>query len=78
VFAFPLPQPIGKADQRSLQAANQPVSTAFSVPFGDDYRGGVSLAMQLSLAERKCKCNTGCSREILVRHNHLKNTLASA
>jgi FtsP/CotA-like multicopper oxidase with cupredoxin domain len=44
VFAFPLLQPIGKTDQRSLQAANQPVNTAFFVPFGDDYRGGVSLA----------------------------------
>ncbi|MFZ2080642.1 MAG: VCBS repeat-containing protein, partial [Xanthobacteraceae bacterium] len=44
VFAFPLLKPIGKADHGSTQTADQPVNTAFFNPFGDDYRGGVSLA----------------------------------
>lgn len=44
VFAFPLLQPIGKADRGGVPAGDQPVNTAFFVPFGDDYRGGVSLA----------------------------------
>ena len=44
VFAFPLLKPIGKADAGSVPTPNQPVITAFFVPFGDDYRGGVSLA----------------------------------
>jgi hypothetical protein len=44
VFAFPLLTPIGTADRGSVQAADQPVNTASFVPFGDDYRGGVSLA----------------------------------
>ena len=44
VFAFPLLQPIGKADRGGVLAGDQPVNTAFFVPFGDDYRGGVSLA----------------------------------
>jgi hypothetical protein len=44
VFAFPLLTPIGKADRGSVQAVDQPVNTASFVPFGDDYRGGVSLA----------------------------------
>ena len=48
VFAFPLLKPIGKA--RSAAAArtrprhDQPVNTASFMPFGNDYRGGVSLA----------------------------------
>jgi hypothetical protein len=44
VFVFPLLQPIGKADRGGVLAGDQPVNTAFFVPFGDDYRGGVSLA----------------------------------
>jgi FtsP/CotA-like multicopper oxidase with cupredoxin domain len=44
VFVFPLLRPIGKADRGRVPADNQPVNTAFFVPFGDDYRGGVSLA----------------------------------
>ena len=46
VFAFPLLQRIGKAGQGSTQAAatEQPVNTASFIPFGKDYRGGVSLA----------------------------------
>ncbi len=44
VFAFPLLNPIGKAAPGSTQAADQPVNTASFVPFGYDYRGGVSLA----------------------------------
>jgi hypothetical protein len=44
VFAFPLLKPIGKADAGSVPTPNQPVITAFFLPFGDDYRGGVSLS----------------------------------
>jgi FtsP/CotA-like multicopper oxidase with cupredoxin domain len=46
VFAFPLLKPIGKAADGVTQAAgtNQPVNTASFIPFGKDYRGGVSLA----------------------------------
>jgi hypothetical protein len=46
VFAFPLLKPIGRAGQSGAQAAtpDQPVNTASFVPFGKDYRGGVSLA----------------------------------
>ena len=46
VFAFPLLKPIGKAGQGGTQAAgtDQPVNTASFIPFGKDYRGGVSLA----------------------------------
>jgi len=44
VFAFPLLTPIGKADRGATQTAVQPVNTASFIPFGDDYRGGVSLA----------------------------------
>src|SRR5262245_37151725 len=45
VFAFPLLRPIG-ALQGSPQAAptKQPVNTSSFVPFGQDYRGGLSLA----------------------------------
>src|SRR5262249_57690733 len=45
-FAFPLFKPIGKAGPGSTQAAgtDQPVNTASFIPFGKDYRGGVSLA----------------------------------
>jgi FtsP/CotA-like multicopper oxidase with cupredoxin domain len=45
VFAFPLLKRIG-AGQRSGQAAaaDRPVNTASLIPFGKDYRGGVSLA----------------------------------
>jgi hypothetical protein len=46
VFAFPLLKPIGKASQGGTQIAgtDQLVNTASLVPFGKDYRGGVSLA----------------------------------
>jgi hypothetical protein len=46
VFAFPLLKPIGKAGASSAQAAriDQPVNTASFIPFGKEYRGGVSLA----------------------------------
>jgi hypothetical protein len=44
VFAFPLLKPIAKADRESAQPADQPVNTSSFVPFGDSYRGGVSLA----------------------------------
>ena len=51
VFAFPLFKPIGKAGQEgnpdlcSTQPAGvpQPMKTAAFLPFGKDYRGGVSL-----------------------------------
>ena len=46
VFAFPLFKPNGKAAEGSAQAAGteQPVNTASFMPFGRNYRGGVSLA----------------------------------
>src|SRR5262249_40892199 len=46
VFAFPLFKPISKAGQGGTQAAtiDQLVNTTSFVPFGNDYRGGVSLA----------------------------------
>ena len=46
VFAFPLLNPIGKAGLGRAQAdvTDQPVNTASFIPFGKDYRGGVSLA----------------------------------
>ena len=46
VFAFPLLKPIGKGGQSGPQAAglDQPVTTASFIPFGKEYRGGVSLA----------------------------------
>jgi FtsP/CotA-like multicopper oxidase with cupredoxin domain len=46
VLAFPLLEPLGKAGQSSTQAVGvpQPVQTASFLPFGKDYRGGVSLA----------------------------------
>jgi FtsP/CotA-like multicopper oxidase with cupredoxin domain len=46
IFAFPLLIPIGKAGQGNAQptAAAQPMQTASFLPFGKDYRGGVSLA----------------------------------
>jgi hypothetical protein len=46
VFAFSLLKPIGKAAEGSTQAAgtDQPANTAAFLPFGKDYRGGVSLA----------------------------------
>jgi hypothetical protein len=44
VFAFPLLKPFGKTERGGTPAADQPVNTTFFVPFGDDYRGGVSLA----------------------------------
>ena len=45
VFAFPLLKPIG-AGQGGTPAARteQPVNTASFIPFGKEYRGGVSLA----------------------------------
>jgi hypothetical protein len=42
VFTFPLLKPIGKDGQDST--AEKPVNTASFIPFGKDYRGGVSLA----------------------------------
>jgi FtsP/CotA-like multicopper oxidase with cupredoxin domain len=46
VFAFPLFKPIGKTARGSTQGVgvDQPVNTASFIPFGKDYRGGVSLA----------------------------------
>ena len=46
VFAFPLLKPIGKAGSSSPRAAGteEPVNTASFIPFGKEYRGGVSLA----------------------------------
>jgi FtsP/CotA-like multicopper oxidase with cupredoxin domain len=46
VFAFPLFKPIRKAGQAGTPAAriDQPVNTASFIPFGKDYRSGVSLA----------------------------------
>src|SRR5262252_6527094 len=46
VFAFPLLKPIGKAGSSSPHAAGteEPVNTASFIPFGKEYRGGVSLA----------------------------------
>jgi hypothetical protein len=46
VFAFTLLEPIGKPGQGSTQSAGvqQPMKTASFLPFGKDYRGGVSLA----------------------------------
>ena len=44
VFAFPLLKPIAKADHGSTHATAKPVNTASFIPFGKDYRGGVSLA----------------------------------
>jgi hypothetical protein len=42
VFAFPLLQPIGKT--AGAKGMAEPVNTAAFLPFGRDYRGGVSLA----------------------------------
>ena len=46
MFAFPLFKPNGQAAAGSAQAAgtDQPVNTASFMPFGRNYRGGVSLA----------------------------------
>jgi FtsP/CotA-like multicopper oxidase with cupredoxin domain len=46
VFAFPLLKPIGKAGQGGTQTdgTDKPVNTASFIPFGKDYRGGLSLA----------------------------------
>ena len=46
VFVFPLLKPAGKAGQGDTQAAatDQPVNAASFIPFGKDYRGGISLA----------------------------------
>jgi hypothetical protein len=46
VFAFPLLRPIRKVGQRETQAAriDQPANTTSFIPFGNEYRGGVSLA----------------------------------
>jgi hypothetical protein len=44
VFVFPLLSSIGMAGQGNIPAADQPMDTALFLPFGDDYRGGVSLA----------------------------------
>jgi FtsP/CotA-like multicopper oxidase with cupredoxin domain len=46
VFAFPLLKPMRKAGQGGTQVAttDQPVNTTSFLPFGNAYRGGVSLA----------------------------------
>src|SRR5262249_14513414 len=46
VKVFPLLKPIGKAGEGHAHAAatDQPANTASFIPFGKDYRGGVSLA----------------------------------
>jgi hypothetical protein len=46
VFAFPLLKPTGKARNGGTKAAgtDEPVNTTSFIPFGNDYRGGVSLA----------------------------------
>src|SRR5262249_24917825 len=46
VFAFPLLKPIGKASPGRAQAdvTDQPMNTSSFMPFGKEYRGGVSLA----------------------------------
>jgi FtsP/CotA-like multicopper oxidase with cupredoxin domain len=46
VFAFPLFKPIANAGHAGTHAAapDEPVNTSSFVPFGNDYRGGVSLA----------------------------------
>ena len=44
VFAFSLLKPMAKTDRESAQRVDQPVNTSSFVPFGDSYRGGVSLA----------------------------------
>src|SRR5262249_20911475 len=46
LFGFPLLKPLDKAGRGSTQpaAAQQPMKTASFLPFGKDYRGGVSLA----------------------------------
>jgi hypothetical protein len=45
VFAFPLFKPIGGGQSDTPSAApEQPVFTSSFIPFGQDYRGGVSLA----------------------------------
>jgi hypothetical protein len=46
VFAFPLLKPIDKAGpgRARADATDQPVNTASFIPFGKQYRGGVSLA----------------------------------
>src|SRR5262249_3170611 len=46
VFAFPLLKPIGQAGSRSPHAAGleEPVNAASFIPFGKEYRGGVSHA----------------------------------
>jgi hypothetical protein len=45
VFAFPLFKPIGAAQGGTASAATEePVFTSSFIPFGQDYRGGISLA----------------------------------
>ncbi len=46
MFAFPLLKPIDKRGRNGAQAAaiDQPVNTASFIPFGNGYRGGISLA----------------------------------
>jgi hypothetical protein len=46
IFAFPLLKPISKGGQVDPRPArtDRPVNTASFIPFGKDYRGGVSLA----------------------------------
>jgi hypothetical protein len=45
VFAFPLFKPIADAGHAAhANAPDEPVNTSSFAPFGDDYRGGVSLA----------------------------------
>jgi hypothetical protein len=44
VFAFPLLKPITNTNHGNMHATDEPMNTASFTPFGNDYRGGVSLA----------------------------------
>ena len=44
VFVFPLLKPDRRRPHQARRHVEQPVNTASFMPFGDDYRGGVSLA----------------------------------
>ncbi len=44
VFAFPLLKPITNTKHGNMHATDEPMNTASFTPFGNDYRGGVSLA----------------------------------
>lgn len=44
VFVFPLLTPIAGGSHQGMKAIDQPVNSASFLPFGKDYKGGVSLA----------------------------------